>query len=74
MASRVVDRYRSARKKWAQRIADIDRISDARCCGCNERAPPEPTLSRYSDTGLLIQTWTCVACGNQWITSSGATS
>ncbi len=74
MASRVIKPYRTARKKWAQRIADTDRASDARCCGCNERAPLEPIMSRYSDTGLLIRTWTCVACGNQWITSTEVTS
>lgn len=74
MASRVIDRYRTARKTWMRRIADSDNMSDARCCGCNARAPLEPSMSRYSDAGLLVQTWRCVGCGNQWITSTKVTS
>jgi hypothetical protein len=63
-----------ARKKWMLRIADSERMFDARCAGCNERAPPAPIMSRSSDAGLLVQTSRCVGCGNQWITSTEVTS
>ena len=74
MAERLIDRFRKARKKWMGRIADSDMMSDARCACCNERAPSAPILSRFSDAGLLVQTWCCVGCGNQWLTSSEVTS
>jgi hypothetical protein len=54
------------------RIGERDETSDARCAGRNERAPPAPVASRFSAAGLLVQTWRCVGCGNQWITSTAA--
>jgi len=74
MAGQVIDPHRTARKKWMRRIADSESVSDARCCSCNERAPPDPVMSRYSNAGRLIQTWRCVGCGNQWITATEVTS
>ncbi len=73
MAGRLIDRYRRTRKKWMLRIADSERMSDARCACCNEPAPHAPIMSRFSDAGLLVQTWRCVGCGNQWITSTEVT-
>ena len=74
MPDRLIDRYRRARKKWMLRLADSERISDVRCACCNERAPPAPIMSRFSDAGTLIQTWRCVGCDNQWITSIKVTA
>ncbi len=73
MAARLIDRYRKVRKKWMSRIADSDGAADARCARCNERAPPVPITSRVSDAGLLVRTWRCAGCGNEWITSIEAT-
>lgn len=65
---------RKARKTWMLRVADSERLSDIRCAGCNERAPPIPVMSRFSDAGLLVRMWCCPGCGNQWITSTRVTS
>jgi len=67
-------RRRKARKIWMLRIGDGAEMSDARCAGCNARAPSAPVETRFSDAGLLVRTWRCVGCGNQWITSTDATS
>jgi uncharacterized protein with PIN domain len=71
MVGRLIDRYRNARKKiWMLRVADSERMSDARCASCNTPAPRAPAMSRYSEAGLIEHTWQCAGCGHQWITSA----
>jgi transcription elongation factor Elf1 len=61
---------RKARRKWKLRIAANEKSADLRCAACNDRAPPTPIASRYSETQLLEQTWHCTRCGHQWTTSA----
>ena len=74
MAEGPMHRRHTTRKKWMLRIADRERTADGRCAGCNERAPPAPIASRFSDAGLIEHTWCCIGCGNQWVTSTEAPS
>jgi ribosomal protein L37AE/L43A len=69
MAGRMMER-RKARKKWRLRIAETVSRSDLRCAACNDRAPPVPIDSRYSEPRLLERMWRCAGCGNQWTTST----
>jgi transposase-like protein len=65
MKDRATER-RKTRRKWKLRIAANEQSADLRCAACNDRSPPAPIASRYSEKQLLEQTWRCTRCGNQW--------